>query len=116
MKNARIFCQDCDRWHDAAEPCGETITLGLPQGHTEGGTRPTIPHGTEGHEGECPSTARDEQARRIERALEDYERSRMRPKKRLKWSKVKQNGARVALRKPVMTQALRVWDDARSSP
>jgi hypothetical protein len=42
-------------------------------------------------------TDRDEMAQRIERAMERYEKARMKPGKRLAWGKVRQNGRRIML-------------------
>lgn len=60
-------------------------------------------------------TTRDEMMQRIEDALERYERERMKPLKRLAWSKVRSNGVRLPMRLPKMDKVLRPWadDDAR---
>lgn len=53
---------------------------------------------------------------RIEKAMERYERERMKPKHLNYWSKIKHCGVRLPMRKPAMTKNLRVWcadDDAR---
>lgn len=61
-------------------------------------------------------THRDELIERIERAMERYERERMKPRRKEAWSKVRSNGVRLPMRKPTMTKNLRVWcaeNDAR---
>lgn len=60
-------------------------------------------------------TTREEKVQRIERAMERYERERMKPKRKDVWSKVRSNGVRLPMRKPKMTETLRVWcaDDTR---
>jgi hypothetical protein len=54
-------------------------------------------------------TDRDEMVQRIERALEQYERSRMKQKRKGAWSKIRSNGVRLPMRKPKMTETMRVW-------
>lgn len=60
-------------------------------------------------------TAREDMIRRVESALERYERERMKPKHLNSWSRIKHCGVRLPMRKPVMAKLLRVWgvDDAR---
>jgi hypothetical protein len=57
----------------------------------------------------------DEMQQRIERAMEHFERDRMKPWKLRKWSKVQRDGVRLPMRKPVRANLLRVWcgDDSR---
>ena len=46
---------------------------------------------------------------RIEAAMERYERERMKPKHLNYWSKIRQNGVRLPMRKPAQTRQLRIW-------
>jgi hypothetical protein len=52
-------------------------------------------------------TDHDEMVKRIEAAMERYERSRMKPRKRMAWGKVRQKGQRIPLREPQRTAELR---------
>jgi|GEM_PF-5361902 len=52
-------------------------------------------------------TEHDELVKQIERDLERYERSRMKPRKQQKRGKMKRNGAKIPLREPERTAGMR---------
>lgn len=62
-------------------------------------------------------TTREEMQARVIDAVERYERERMKPRRRMAWSRMKQDGVRLPMQKPKTTKALRVWcaDDCTRS-